>query len=230
VVTGSLIGKIVFTALPHLTGNYLDLGNLSITGTITINSLNKSSATPCEFLTITGSGFDTTAALSVRFFDNNGFKLDIPVLVVESTSIVVAVPPYINPSTGTFVAGTVNVQVIQNSGGSIVTSNTMQNFQLQDLPTPVALPGAVTLDLLNSIIDYDLQLQGSIKGTLLDIPELNAAIANNIADLQALVAQIQAVTQNPSTTFTLGSINGHDDPWYVQIVKQYKRSCFCGHE
>jgi hypothetical protein len=161
-------------------------------------------------LTIAGAGFDPAATLKVSFFDNNGFKLDIPILEATSTSITVAVPPYISPSTGMFGLGTVNVQIIQNSGGSIVTSNTIQNFQLQDLPTPVAPPGAVTLNTLNGIINYNLQLQGDIKGTILDTSELNAALANNIANLQALVTQIQAVMQNPSTTFTLGSINGNN--------------------
>lgn len=51
--------------------------------------------------------------------------------------------PSINPSTGTFRPGTAKIQVIQNSGGSIVTSNIIHNFQLQDLPTSVAPPGAV---------------------------------------------------------------------------------------
>jgi hypothetical protein len=163
---------------------------------------------PITLLKISGSGFDTKADLSVSFFDDNGFKLNIPVLVAESTSVTVSVPPYINPSTGKFTSGTVKVQVIQNSGGVITTSNTIQNLQLLDLPTTSAQPGAVTLNLLNGVIKYDLQLQGSIKGTLLDIPRLNAAIANDIANLQGLVAQIQTVYQNPSTTVTIGSIKG----------------------
>jgi hypothetical protein len=175
-----------------------------------ISSLSTNSALPTALLISTGTGFDPTATLSVSFFDNNGFKLDIPVLVADSTSITVSVPPYISPSTGMFGPGTVNVQVIQNAGGNIVTSNTIQNFQLQDLPTPTAPPGAVTLNTLDGIIDYYVQLQGAIKGTLLDIPELDTAIANNITNLQALITHIQAIMKDPSTTFTLGTINGNN--------------------
>jgi hypothetical protein len=175
-----------------------------------ITSLSTNSAAPVSILAIAGSGFDPTATLSVSFFDNKGFRLDIPVLVAGPTSVEVAVPPYINPATGTFGPGTVNVQLIQNLGGSIVTSNSIQNFQLQDLPTSVAPPGAVTLNLLNGIINYYVTLQAAIRGTLLDVPELNAAIANNLANLQSLGTQVQAVMQSPSTSFTLGSINGNN--------------------
>ncbi len=188
-------------------GNWVQTGQGQ---TLAITSLDKSSAAPFNFLTIAGSGFDTRAALSVSFFDNKGFKVNIPVLVARSTSVTVAVPPYINPSTGTFGPATFSVQVVQNSGGSIVTSNTIQNLQVDDLPTTVAPPGAVALDLLKGIIDFDLQLQGSLKGTLLDTPELNAAIAHNITNLQGLVIQIQAVMQTASPAFTLGSIKGNN--------------------
>jgi inhibitor of cysteine peptidase len=176
----------------------------------TISSLSTNSAAPMSQLTITGAGFDPTATLTVSFFDNTGFKLDVPVLEADSTSINVAVPPYISPSTGMFGPGTVNVQVIQNSDGSIVTSNTIQNFKLQDLPTSNAPSGAVTLDLLNGIIDYYIQLQIVLKNTILDIPELNTAIANNIVKLQALAAQIHTVAQDPSASFSLGSVNGNN--------------------
>lgn len=177
---------------------------------VSISSLSATSAAPTSLLTITGAGFDPAATLTVSFFDNNGFKLDVPVLEAASTSIIVAVPPYISPSTGLLGPGTVNIKVIQNSGGNITNSNIIQNFQIQDLPASNAPPGAITLDLLNGIMDYYVQLQGSLKNTPLDIPELTTAIANNITNLQALATQIRAVAQNSSTSFSLGSVNGNN--------------------
>jgi hypothetical protein len=173
-----------------------------------ISSISSNSAMPTNILTITGTGFDNTTNLSVNFFDNNNFKLYVPVLEAGPTSITVAVPPYVNPSTGTFEPGTVNVQIIQNSGGSIVTSNIINNFQLQDLPTPVAPAGYVTLNTLHGIVDYYVQLQGEIKGTLFDIPQLVNTIDNNVSNLRVLITQIDEIYQNPSSTFTLGTIHG----------------------
>jgi len=165
---------------------------------------------PTQLLTISVSGFDTTESLSVSFFDNNGFKVEIPVLKAESSSLTVAVPPYINFSTGMFESGTVNIQVTQGSGGSTVTSNTIQNFQIQDLPVPGSSPGDVTINILNGVIDYYLQLQEDIKGTVLDVSELNTAIDSTVLNLQTLASQIETIRQETSTTFTLGSFNGNN--------------------
>lgn len=183
-----------------------------------ISSLSASSAMPTQLLTITGSGFNTAATLSVSFFDDNGFKADIPVLSAGSTSLTVAVPPYIDTSTGRFSPGIVNIQVIQRSGSSTTASNTIQNFQVQDLPALGSSPGVVTLNMLNGIIDYYLQLQEDMEGTVLDVSALSTAVSGNIANLQNLASQIQSVMQNPSTTFTLGSMNGNEMEIGVQSL------------
>ena len=173
-----------------------------------ISSLSATAAIPTSLLVITGSGFDAKAKLSVSFFDGSGFKLNVPAVAAGATSIKVAVPPYIIPATGLFGPGTVNVQVVQDAGGAIKTSNTVPNFQIQELPTPVAPSGAVTLHVLYGIIAYDQQLQKSVKGTLVESPGLNAALSKNIATLQSLAAQIQAIYKKPSKTFSLGSVKG----------------------
>jgi hypothetical protein len=235
VVTGSSIGKIVFTALPHLTGNYLDLGNLSITGTITINSLNKSSAAPCEFLTITGSGFDTTAALSVRFFDGEGFSVAIPVMKANATTINITVPPFINMATGGFEAGVVNVEVIQTSGTVTLTSNTISGFEISSLPTLTLPPGSVTsniagfLELTLTDAQNRLSELDTSSGGQINTEDLRSKLESMRILFGQLKNKIRESMANPSQAENVGTINGIPvsldqeslriaDQWMVAVI------------
>ncbi len=175
---------------------------------LVITSLSTTSAAPLQSLNITGSGFNSTADLSVRFSDDQEFTVDIPVVDVSATSVTVAVPPFVDVVTGEFASGTVNVQVVQSTGGVTVTSDPIRGFQIQDLPTSLAPAGTATLSFLIGAVDSARQLETDISGTALDTPELTAAIASQITDLETLIDEITAVWLDPSRTFTLGSIGG----------------------
>jgi hypothetical protein len=49
---------------------------------------------------LTGTGFNPTAAISVRFFDTNGFYVKVPVVDATSTQLIVPAPVYLTPGTG----------------------------------------------------------------------------------------------------------------------------------
>ena len=87
---------------------------------IQIDSLSANSALPLSLLTITGSGFDPAADLFVRFVDEQGFTVDVPVLDATSRSVTVSAPPVIDLTTGELSLGTVSVQVVQKSGEDTV--------------------------------------------------------------------------------------------------------------
>jgi Secretion system C-terminal sorting domain len=235
VVTGSLIGKKVFVGLPHLTGNFLDLGKLTVTTAITITSLDKSSADPGSFLTITGLGFDNTASLSVRFFDGGKYTMAIPVRNASTTTINITVPPFINMTTGGFEPGVVNVQVIQKSGTVTFTSNTISGFQINALPTLTLPPGSVisnmagflelTLtDVQNRLSHLDTSSTGQINTV-----DLRSKLESLRILFGQLKTKIRESMNNPSQAETVGTINGISvsltqanlqiaDQWMVAVI------------
>ncbi len=175
-----------------------------------INSLGLTDALPFTLLTITGSGFDPAAELSVRFFDDRGFSVKVPLVAVTATSVTVAVPPYLDARTGEISSGYVNVQVIKTTGTASLPSSTLGGFHIQGLPIPTAPPGAITLSLLKASVRAAQSLQNGIKGTSLDTPALNAALSKEITDLSSFMASVQAVVQNQSLSVSLGSVSGKE--------------------
>jgi hypothetical protein len=173
-----------------------------------ITSLSVTSALPTSNLIITGTGFATDGSLSVRFFNSSGYQVDVQVMKSTSTSVVVAVPPYFVSGASKFEPGTVSVQVLQDSASGIIKSNSIEGFQIKDLPTHTATPGNVTLNFLRDELYYYTSLQNGIKNTSLDTPSMNTAIADTVAHLTSLASQVRGVVKNQSATFSLGSVSG----------------------
>jgi hypothetical protein len=181
---------------------------------IQIEALDHKVVEPLGRLTISGSGFDPSANLTVSFFDDNEFILDVPVLEATSTSIEVAVPPYINPSTGMFDTGIVNVRVSQNPDSGKVTSNTITGLQIGALPSLTLPPGEVTanvagfmelslLDTIDRLAELD-----TISGGTVNTTDLRAQIEGIRLQYGELKTKIRSAMNNPDTAGTIGSING----------------------
>ena len=173
-----------------------------------ITSLSTTSSLPTGNLIINGTGFATDGSLSVRFFNSSGYKVDVQVMQSTSTSVVVAVPPYFVSGANKFEPGTVSVQVLQDTGSGIIKSNSIEGFQIKDLPTHTATPGNVTLNFLRDELYYYTSLQNGIKNTSLDTPSMNTAIADTVDHLTALASVVRVVVKNQSATFDLGSVSG----------------------
>lgn len=176
----------------------------------TIVALSSGSQLPMSLLTISGSGFDPTASLSVSFSDGQGFSVEVPVAQASVTSATVAVPPFIKMATGAFGPGTVTVQLIQKKGETASNSNIKSGFQIQDLPIPSStMPaGKVTLDYLTALRDFTVQIKSKIVGTPLNTSDVNGALSNQISNVTELITQVQAAMQEPSNRFQVGSIKG----------------------
>jgi fibronectin type 3 domain-containing protein len=173
-----------------------------------ITSLSVASAIPTAPLVITGTGFGTAGTQSVRFFNSSGYQVDVQVIKATSTTAVVSVPPYFVSGSDKYEAGTVSVQVLQDSANGVIKSNSIDGFQIKDLPTHSAAPGTVTLNYLKDELAYLASLQAKMRNTSLDNPSLASAIAVHMANLTVLASQIRTVIQNQSATFSLGSIKG----------------------
>lgn len=179
-----------------------------------ISSLSTSTAAPLSHLIITGMKFDPAATLTVKFFDYNGFKLDVPVLEATSTTVTVAVPPYVNPSTGTFGSGTVNVRVLQNSNGTISASNIIAGLQIGPLPTLTLPPGSVSANIAGflelTLADTEnrlLELDASSGGHI-NTANLRAQLESIRIQYGQLKGIIRNAIANPGQLEVIGQING----------------------
>lgn len=198
-------------------------GSMSIP---TIAYLSPSSgAAPMEKLTITGAGFDDATTLKVRFFDGNGYTLEVPATAESSSSITVAVPPYINFATGEFEAGTVDVLVIKNS----TESNTRADFQISALPVLTLTPGDVTANVagfmelaLTDTIDGLSELYISSGGQINTID-----LCNRLESIRQQYSQFKNTLRDaiadPNQAGTIVQINGTDitlDQQSLQLADQ----------
>ncbi|MGE5805466.1 MAG: BACON domain-containing protein [Ignavibacteria bacterium] len=173
-----------------------------------INSLNDTSAIPASRLVISGSGFGTGENLFVRFSGKNNYQVDVPALESDETSLIVSVPPFINPVNGFFQSDTVNIAIVIKSSSGTIQSNAVQNFIIRGLPNPSSAPGMVTLNFLNWEIRNYINMQQQIQGTEMDVPSITDAVSENLTNLESLATNIKSIVQNNSSGFSLGSING----------------------
>lgn len=182
--------------------------------TIQITAIDNTNVEPLAKLTITGTGFDPSTNLTVSFFDDNDFGFDVPVLEATASSVIVAVPPYINMSTGKFETGTVNIRVLQNSTGGDLTSNTITGLQIGSLPALALTPGEVTANVagfmelsLTDTIDRLAELDTLPTGQF-NTEDLRA----QLEDLRLKYGQLKALVRNaitdPDQAEDIGMING----------------------
>lgn len=202
---------------------------------IKIDTLSSTSALPASLLTITGSGFDPTAALSVRFFDGKDFTVDIPVIDANTTAVNVSVPPFIDMTTGEFEAGVVNVKVIQTSGTITLRSNTIFGFEIGSLPTLTLPPGEVTANIAGflelTLTDTQNRLSelDTSSGGQINTETLRSELETMRIQFGQLKNMIRDSIANPGQAETVGEINGIPvtldqeslrlaDQWMVAVI------------
>jgi hypothetical protein len=181
---------------------------------ITITSINPSSATPLSLITITGTGFDPALEVSVVFFTSTQ-RQKIKAVQVDTTSVQVSAP--------LLLPGKLNVQVVENpASGPAVRSNVLKKaLVVGGLSVSTAPEGEVTLSFLEGQLSQLQQLQTAIAGTPFDTSDVEATIANQIANLEPFIARIDDVMSRKMTRFALGTIHG--TPVYTNLAS-LKRS------
>ena len=173
------------------------------TGAIHLQSLSDSRAVPMSLLTITASGFDFDSDLQVRFFDEQGYSVDVPAASVDLTSLTVSVPPFIDFTTGEFGPGVVDLRLVQKSTTDSLESNTVSGFQIEDLPSFEEPTGTITLAYFDAIIQLFLNAKEHL--TILErfvpgesaSPELIAILDEQRAGYVAAKNDVEAVIADP---------------------------------
>ena len=120
---------------------------------IEIIESNLSSAIPGELLTLTisGSKFNPDSELAVRFFDDTGYTVDVPVMETSADSVTVAVPFLVDLDTGESSSGAVSLQLLQNPDGNRRLSSISEGFAIESPISSGLGVGAVTLEVLSQL-------------------------------------------------------------------------------
>ncbi len=172
-----------------------------------LSAFAPAASAPASLLTINGTGFDPSGTVTLRLFDSNGYSVSVPAASVSSTAIKVSVPPYIVAASSAFGSGAVQLQATQKSNGVSVTTNTLSGFGIQAVPAAAGTPGQSTLSLLRANLAEAQRLQSAVAGTAQGTPATIAALAQQVANLQSLVVNVQGVVQQ-GLSFTLGVVGG----------------------
>jgi hypothetical protein len=147
IATVSTAGLLTFVAAGTATITATS-GSVSGTDSVTvqapsISAVSNSNPLPLTPLSISTTGLNTTSPLTVNFADTAGFSVSIvPTRVQSDGTVVVAVPLYVDTTTGAPQGGVVAMSITQ---GSITTSPT--TVTIQNLPTVASYgvaPGAIT--------------------------------------------------------------------------------------
>lgn len=159
---------------------------------VTITAVDQTSAPTFGIITINGNGFLTTAALAVVFSARDAVTATVPVAAVTPGSIRVSVPPLINTSTGNLFDTpiVVDVQVVQTTSTSVMTSNVLGGFTIQPLPQAEGQPGTFTRAFLRTILD----IQNDLRSARRSSPGFGAVVTASQAFTDAQTSLTDAVT------------------------------------
>ena len=158
-----------------------------------IDSISTMSAAPMSLVTLSGTGFDTKAALWVRFVDAHGYALAVPAVQVSSTRVTAAVPPYFDVASGAIGHAPVDLDVSADPSQSVRGSNTVHGLEISDAASARRPAGFVTSAFLQSAVYLGRQLEIDLAGSTLDTPGMRAALARQIDDLTNLQAQVDTI-------------------------------------
>jgi hypothetical protein len=173
-----------------LTATSITDGTKTATATITlssivISSLSTTSPTPLTPFTINASGVDPSSAITLTFSDSSGFSVtENPIRVNSSgSSMIAAVPLYINSATGANEAGTVSLVITQGTQFSAPVS-----VDIQDLPT-VASYGATPGQISHQALIFEAMVIGQ------RLNELQAfqALPGNTVDTSAAQSELKTL-------------------------------------
>ncbi len=191
-----------------------------------IQNMSSHSAIPTSLLVIQGVGFVEGEQLWVRFSDQAGYSVDVPVLQNAAGKLVVAVPPFVDATSGQFAEGTVDVQLIDKNALIERGSNIINSFIIKDLPVVNAKPGEATIVFLEEQINYLKQLQMEVANSGHANPDMLFTLGANLNNLEKLHADLHKLvntSDDPQLTYHFGTINGFEINISVSQLAQCDR-------
>jgi len=173
--------------------------------TLAITSLSTTSPIALTPMTVTASGVNTSSPISLTFSDSDGFSVtESPIRVDTSGSgmMIVAVPFYVNPTTGATGADTVSLVLTQGSKSSPPVT-----VDIQDLPS-VASYGATPGQISHAALIFeamvigqrinDLQALQALPGNTVDTTTAQSELKTLLTPILNARSDVDSVTSNSS--------------------------------
>lgn len=184
---------------------------------ISINSVSSTTPTPLTTLALATTGLATNDLVTVTFANPAGFSVSsAPLRIAADGTVVVAVPLYAEPGTGTVTNGT--VALVLTHGNQVSAPVTLD---IQNLPT-VASYGVQLGEVSHAFLVYRALLLGSRLGqfqaaTVLfgtDTSGAQSTLSSNLIAVLAARQDVDRVLLDNSTVITNGALaNGTTIQW-----------------
>jgi hypothetical protein len=170
-------------------------------GAVSITSIDRSMAPTFGLITLSGSGLDPGAAISIVFSARDAITVTAPAATATPTAVRVAVPPLVNRANGELFDTPVvaDVQVVQVTSGSVMTSNTLGGLTIEPTPQVSGPAGTFTRAFLNTSLEVQSDLRTNRRSTPGFSDVLTASQA--FTDAQApLLDAVDQIVRNPDAT------------------------------
>lgn len=174
---------------------------------------------PLQILRIPTNGrqYDPNAQVTVTFAAAGGKSLEVLPSTIASTHLEVAIPPFVRPDSSGLGSGNVSVTVRQDEGvNPPALYNVFSRYQINELPTPNASPGALTTEFLSqlqTLVDASIRSNQAILAASAGRAAVGPLITNLQLQQQSL-EQMQYWTQSIQWGFApeiwLGNAQGVD--------------------
>jgi hypothetical protein len=151
---------------------------------------------PGTTITIHGSGFDNSGDWTVRFVNSSGVGVNAAVLDIKPTKLTVAVPAFIDPSTGALIPGNVVIHVLKDGQEQPPATPGVLNFYISPLPTTG--PNGTSLPAGSVVAAYVNQMNGLIDAAIQNYQSLATSQGGKV-DFSTLLSQLQAMKQQLAT-------------------------------
>lgn len=186
---------------------------------LAISALSTSSPVALTPMTVTASGIDPSSPITLTFSDGAGFSVtESPIRVDTSGSgmMIVAVPLYVNPTTGATGADTVSLVLKQGSQSSPPVT-----VDIQDLPT-VASYGATPGQISHQALIFEAMVMGQrlnqlqafagLPGNTVDTTAAQSALKNLLTPILNARSDVDSVISDPSTVISGGVSTASGSP------------------
>jgi hypothetical protein len=173
-------------------------------GSVSISAIDRNTAGTFTLITITGSGFDAGAAISVVFSARDAITATVPAATATATAVRVAVPPLVNSVTGDLFDTSVvaDVQVVQVTSSAVMTSNTLGGFSVQPPPQADGPPGTTTRALLRTLNDVQSDLR-RVRGATAGFGDVLSASQAFSDRQQPVLDAVDLIMRAPDATANL---------------------------
>lgn len=167
-------------------------------------ALVVTAAQPFETVWLGTSGLSAGTA-QVRFFDAAGYDMTVPALSLDP--LAVAVPPYLDPMTISFGAGTVSLEAILPGGAVVPVTGSLD---IGGLPTVGVAAGRVTHAFISSTLDLAVETAQTLHaaetmGFPVD-PDLLAYLSHHVTHLLDAQQRVLDVVEGRATSLPFGSL------------------------